>query len=156
MKNMFTTKCLRFGVMLLALMCSLIFTGQLSAQSPVNDKLVGANQSSILQGQPIAKQQHNWVSEQDAIAIMQNAIANSDKQLATLLPGSPQYQNLLFHLTYYKLINNLLIEGNTTQNSVQLALDEMTAYGYGTDASSQFTKNHLLNLYLEVVAMLAF
>jgi hypothetical protein len=156
MKKMFTTKSLRFGAVLMVLMCSVVFAGRLSAQAPVNDKLVGTNQSSILQGQAIAKQQHNWVTEQDAIAILQNAIEQGAKQLATLLPGSPQYQNLVFHITYYKLINNLLLQGNTTQSSVQLALDEMTAYGYGTDAPSQFTKNHLLNLYLEAVSMLAF
>ena len=156
MKRTFT----RYGVQSIAalffLVCGMLLSNRATAQAPVQNTTIAANQSAVLQGHSVSKEQHNWVTENDALAILENAIATSADQLSLLLPVSPQYKNLMFHITYYKLILGLLEEGKTTQQAVQLALDQMNAAGYAIDAGGNFNKNDLLNLYTEAVDMLAF
>lgn len=141
------------------LVTALVVLGGLFAASSAKaqvDQVSGYYPSSVILDPSLLTQQHNWVVENDAIAILENAVNNAAAQLPLYLQGSPQYLNLVFHITYYKIMLDLLEKGNTTQYSAQHGIDLMTGEGYGLDAGGTFTKADLNALYLEAVDMLSY
>lgn len=69
----------------------------------------------------------NWKTVPQSIQIMYDQINQLDGEMAGLTPGSPAYENVFNHLTYYKLIYDSLEGGATVPAAVQtnLALVDM-------------------------------
>ncbi len=153
MKQTYSKRNLRMLVTALVVVAGLFAASTATAQA--STYIYGNYPSSVILDPSLLTQQHNWVVENDALAILENAVDQAAAQLPLHLQGSPQHQNLMFHITYYKIMLDLLEKGNTTEYSAQHGIDLMTGEGYGLDAGSPFTKADLNALYLEAVDMLS-
>lgn len=59
-------------------------------------------------------QNFNWLSEAEAMVVLEAQMIALDNDLATLPQGSPAYKDALNHFVYYKLIYSALEDGTTS------------------------------------------
>ncbi|MDX2134560.1 MAG: hypothetical protein SFV52_07230 [Saprospiraceae bacterium] len=146
MKQTIKTRIFRVLSVALFLLGGLLAAGRAEAQTAILDDITLGQHP----GQP-------WVSVGEAMTILEGTIEASAVQLGFLTPGTTPYENLLFHITYYKLILHQLEGSATVPNSVLTGLDEMmTVEGYATDVNPAFTTNSLRNVYGEAVDLLTY
>ena len=96
----------------------------------------------------------NWVTESEAIAILNSNVDQIAINLGNLIPGSQAYNNAVYHLSYYKWVSQEIQHGTVVPQAVIRGLG---AYGPSgpTDAASNppAVSN---TLYNDIVSLLTF
>ncbi|TNE52305.1 MAG: hypothetical protein EP344_15825 [Bacteroidetes bacterium] len=95
----------------------------------------------------------NWVSEAEAMVVLEAQMELLGNDLAVLTPGTPTYNDILNHFTYYKLIYSELEDGQTT---TKLATDKNllnVSMANGSQDTAPIPVN-LNQLYSDAVALL--
>lgn len=94
----------------------------------------------------------NWVSEAEAMAVLEAQLITLADQLAAQPQGSQAYKNILNHLVYYKLIYNDIESGVSTMLATNGNLINVSSQNNSKDdASSPINLNQL---YLDAVGLL--
>ncbi len=94
----------------------------------------------------------NWVSEAEAMAVLEAQLITLADQLAAQPQGSQAYKNILNHLVYYKLIYNDIESGVSTMLATNGNLMNVSSQNNSKDdASSPINLNQL---YLDAVGLL--
>ncbi len=102
---------------------------------------------------PINQSQNlTWVSESEAMSLLENQLIVLENSLAGLVPGSPAYIDAVNHFVYYKLIYTDIEGGLSTEQSTNTNLFNVpNENGTKDDAPSQINLNQL---YADAVGLL--
>jgi len=93
----------------------------------------------------------NWKTAFEAMQILDGQINQLDGEIAGLIPGTPAYENVFNHLTYYKLIYNSLEDGVAVPEAVNTNIGVVDINTADSDPQSPVTFDQLLG---DVVALL--
>lgn len=97
-------------------------------------------------------QSFNWMTEPQATAQLNTEIDQMSLDIQGFVPGSPQYDNLLNHITYYKLILESIESGTIVETAVNESLGHVNDQ---FNAGDQFlSKNQLVVLFNDAVILL--
>ncbi len=94
-----------------------------------------------------------WISEAEAMTVLESQISALANSLPGLLPGSGAYNNALNHLVYYKLIFSGIETGLSTQESANTNLLNVPNENGSQDGSAPIPVN-LNQLYSDAVGLL--
>lgn len=97
----------------------------------------------------------NWLTETEAMGVLENLVATLANTLSTLTPGTPAYNDALNHLTYYKLIYNDIENGSSTMLATNTNLFNVTSEN-GITRDDTAASVNLNQLYQDALALLTF
>lgn len=106
--------------------------------------------------QGVVQDNLDWKTVSQSIQIMADQINQLDGEMAGLTPGSPTYENVFNHLTYYKLIYDSLEGGATVPAAVQtnLALVDMNTTASNPSSPTVHDQALYDQLLIDAVALL--
>lgn len=87
----------------------------------------------------------DWKTAPEAMQILNDQINQLDVQIAGLTPGTPAYQDVFNHLTYYKLIYVSLEDGVSVGEAVNGNLYAVETGALDSDPQTPVTFDQLLN-----------
>ena len=93
----------------------------------------------------------DWKTATESMQILDAMVAQLDGEMANLTPGTPAYQNVYNHRTYYKMINGSLRDNQTVPDAVQ---SNVFLVDTGLTDASPATKTTLQQLLDDAVALL--
>jgi hypothetical protein len=138
MKGTFATHGLKMVVAMFFLFGGLLLTNRAEAQ--VSSTNAQFNSPSA-----------NWLTEQEALAVLQVEVQNLAQNLQVLVPGSQGYINTEMHIRYYKEIYRQIDGGSVVPDAVRNALGAVT----NSNGSTVPSKTLLGLLYDEAVDLLS-
>ncbi|MDX2135898.1 MAG: hypothetical protein SFV52_14005 [Saprospiraceae bacterium] len=120
-----------------------VFGGLLLTNRAEAQKVVVTNQQAAPQ------QQQNWLTEQDAKSVLETEMSSLKDQLQNLTPGTPTYNNVYVHLSFFLGIYQDIDAGSTVSQAVaaSLAFDDVVM--------AQVSKSTRDALYDEAVDLLS-
>lgn len=93
----------------------------------------------------------DWKSSTEAVQVLETTIVQLDGQLLVLTPGTPAHENVLNHMTYYKLIHGSLEDGASVAEAVA---NNLHSVGLSTTDDNPQTQADYTLLYEDAVALL--
>ena len=140
MNRTFAKRSFQAMLTMLIVLGGMLLTNRVEAQQVSTTTVVGASQ------------QQQWLTEQEALAVLATEMASLKDQLQNLTPGTPAYINVENHLTYFINLYYSIEGGMPVPDAVG---NSISANALASSAPAKtISKAELNGLYNEAVDLL--
>ncbi len=101
--------------------------------------------------QTLSPQNLDWKTAVEAMPILEDQIVQLDGQLSGLIIGSPAYENVLNHMTFYKLIYSALEDGVAVPDAVYNNIHSVSINKTDDDPQTPVIYTDLLNNAIDLL-----
>ena len=101
--------------------------------------------------QTLSPQNLDWKTAVEAMPILEAQIVQLDGQLSGLIIGSPAYENVFNHMTFYKLIHGALEDGVAVPDAVYNNIHSVSINKTDDDPQTPVIYTDLLNNAIDLL-----